>query len=93
MKSKQVLLVVAVALICGGIAGYASARLANGGAEPTPEPTIVAVEQLQFVDGSGNHRFTLEPGGRHTPGLVLKDSTGRPLCNLPPLLRVLPAER
>ncbi len=56
MKSKQVLLVVAVALICGGIAGYASARLANGGTKPTPEPTIVAVEQLKFIDGSGDHR-------------------------------------
>ena len=89
MKAQQVLLVVAAALICGGIAGYASGRLANGG----PEPTIAAVEQIQFIDGSGNHLFTLEPGTGRTRGLVLRDSTGRPLYNLPPLLKVLPAER
>ena len=94
MKAQHVLLVVAAALICGGIAGYASARLANGGARSAgPEPTIAAVEQIRFIDGSGNHLFTLEPGAGRTPGLVLKDSTGRPLCNLPPLLRALPVER
>jgi len=89
MKAKHVLLVVTAALICGGLAGYASARLANGDAEPA----IVAIEQFRFVDGSGNHLFTLEPGDRRTPGLVLKDSTGRALCNFPPLLKVLPVER
>ncbi len=89
MRATQVLSLVAIALICGGIAGYGSARLANGGTDQA----IVAVEQLQFIDGSGNHRITLELGGDRQPRLVLKDPTGRLLYDLPPSVRVLPAER
>ncbi|OHB84779.1 MAG: hypothetical protein A2Z38_08170 [Planctomycetes bacterium RBG_19FT_COMBO_48_8] len=60
MKAKQVLFLVVIALICGGIAGYGSARIVEGGSDQT----IVAVKQLQFIDGSGNHQVTLELGGR-----------------------------
>jgi len=88
MKTQQVLFLVAVALICGGIAGYGSARLVDGG----PDQTIAAVRQLQFLDSSGNHQVTLELGGGPRPSLVLKDSTGGLLYDLPPSLKVLPAE-
>lgn len=88
MKAKQVLLLVAIALICGGIAGYGSARFADGGSDQT----IAAVTELHFVDGSGTPQVTLELGGAHRPSLVLKDSAGSVLYDLPPSLKLLPAE-
>ncbi|MFQ6036340.1 MAG: hypothetical protein ACE5NM_10935 [Sedimentisphaerales bacterium] len=84
MKAKQVLFLVAIALICGGIAGYGSARLVDGGANQK----IVSVRQLRFQDSSGNHQVTIELGGEHRPRLVLKDSTGRLLYDLPPSFKV-----
>ncbi len=89
MKAKQIFLLVAIALICGGLAGYGSARLANG----STDQTIIAVRQLRFIDGSGAHRLTLELDGRSSSGLVLKDATGRALYDLPRSFKVLPAER
>jgi len=87
MKAKQVLFLVVTALICGGIAGYGSARLVEGGSDQT----IIAVRQIQFIDGSGNHQVTLELGGGSRPSLVLKDSTGKLLYDLPPSVKVQPA--
>jgi len=78
----------AAALICGGVAGYGSARLVAGG----KDEAIAAVTELRFLDGSGNAQITLELGGGPGPSLVLKDSTGRLLYDLPPSLKVLPAE-
>ena len=89
MKAKQVLFLVTTALICGGIAGYGSARLVDGGGDQT----IVAVRQLRFLDGSGNHQVTLEVGEGRRPSLVLKDSTGKLLYDLPPSVKVLPVGR
>jgi thioredoxin-related protein len=88
MNVKQVLILVAVALICGGIAGYGSARFANGG----ENKTIMAARQLRFIDRSGNHQVTLELGSQGMPNLVLKDSTGRLLYELPPSLKVRPVD-
>ncbi|HUV66688.1 MAG TPA: hypothetical protein VMW24_22565 [Sedimentisphaerales bacterium] len=88
MKIKQVLLLVTVALICGGIAGYGSARFADGG----KAQAIAEVREIRFLDGSGNPQVTLEFGEGRRPSLILKDSTGRVLYDLPPSLKVLPAE-
>jgi hypothetical protein len=88
MKTKQVLLLIAVALICGGIAGYGSARLVAGG----KEQAIAAVTELRFLDGSGNAQIILELGGRHRSSLVLKDSAGNVVYDLPPSLKLFPAE-
>jgi hypothetical protein len=88
MNVKQILILVAVALICGGIAGYASARFANGGANKT----IMTARQLRFIDRSGNRQVTLEFGSQGRPNLVLKDSTGRLLYDLPPSLKVQPVD-
>ncbi len=87
MKSKQVLLLVAIALLCGGIAGYGSARLVKSGSGQS----IITVRQLCFQDSSGNHQLTLELGGGSRPSLVLKDSTGRLLYELPPSFKLHPA--
>ncbi len=88
MKIKQVLFLMAAALICGGAAGYGSARLVAGG----KDQAIASVTELRFLDGSGNAQITLELGGGHRLGLVLKDSTGNVLYDLPPSLKILPAE-
>ena len=96
MKIKQVLLLTAVALVCGGIAGYGSAHLVVGGREHTvssvAEQAVASVTELRFLDGSGNTQVILELGGRHRPGLVLKDSAGNVLYDLPPSFKLLPAE-
>jgi hypothetical protein len=87
MKAKQVFFV-AAALIGGAIAGYGSARLVADGADQT----IIIVRELHFIDASGNHQVTLELGAGPRPSLVLKDSEGRLLYDLPPSFKMHPAE-
>ncbi len=91
MKSKDVLLIVAAAVICGGIAGYASARVANRWAKAEAERTIVEVEKLHFVDDAGEIRAVLELDAGKGIRLILKDPAGKFLYDLPPSARVLPA--
>lgn len=99
MKIRQVLLLAAIALICGGIAGRGSARLADSGkdnkspATAVTDQTILTVRQLRFVDASGKLRATLELGRGSDTGLVLKDPSGRSLYELPPALKVIPLRK
>lgn len=88
MTAKHVALIVAIALACGAVGGYASARLVKrNGDKP-----VVVVKEVRFVDGQGRHDVSIELGGGRKPCLVLKDSTGRLLYELPPSLRALPIE-
>jgi hypothetical protein len=87
VKADQVLLLVVIALICGGVAGYISARFAKGGTDQT----IITVRKLQFLDSSSDHQLTLEPGKDDRPRLILKDSTGKQLYELPPSFKLHPA--
>ena len=87
MKVNQVLFLVVIAVICGGVAGYVSARSAEGGTNQT----IITVRQVRFLDSSGNHELTLEPANGDKPSLILKDSKGKTLYDLPPSFKLHPA--
>jgi hypothetical protein len=89
MKARQVFFFVAAALIAGAIAGYGSARFVGR----RPNQAIITVRELRFIDASDGHQVTLELDAGPKPGLVLKDSKGRLLYDLPPSFKVWPAER
>lgn len=93
MKAKQYLFIVVVALLCGGVVGYCSAQLidrASDRADSEADRKVVTAAELRFLDGKGKHQVTLELGAGDKPHLVLKDSKGKVLCDLPPSLKMQP---
>jgi hypothetical protein len=80
MPAKHAALIVAIALACGAIGGYTSASLVKRNVDNA----VVIVKEVRFVDAQSRHDVSIELRGISRPCLVLKDSTGRLLYDLPP---------